>query len=117
MNKLIIAIALFASASAASAQDAGEVQVLPPKGGAVLASNGFTTSSELVNSCKVTFPNGMETPANCNGLIAVIDPRGKLQCAPRANIINKGGQFFFLKNPKDAGERVTPCKDGAKVQS
>lgn len=112
MNKTLVSIALLAFVFVASAQTAtDEIVVTPAK------ATTDTASGEFKNSCKVTFSNGMSDTAKCGGLVAVIDPREKLQCAPRANIVKKGDGFMFYKNPKDAGERITPCTDGAKVKS
>lgn len=114
MFKTLVLFVLLAFASLASAQSAGDDIVVTP----VKTAAAESSASDLLNSCKVTFPNGLTDTAKCReGLVAVIDPRDKLQCAPRTNLVKKGGYYYFLKNPKDAGERVNPCKNGDKVQS
>lgn len=115
MIKYLVSLVLLAFVAGVGAQVTIEdIKVVPP---ASKAATEMLTETELVSSCSVTFENGMTTEAVCKGRIAVIDPRGKLQCAPRANLVKKGGYYFFMKSPKDTGERVKPCKDGDKVQS
>jgi hypothetical protein len=69
-----------------------------------------------LSSCKVSFPNGYNDTADCKGRIAVIDAGQKVQCAPKANIVEKDGKFFFAKNRTAEPEPITLCSHGASVK-